>query len=376
MAVVGAGVFGSWTAYQLRASGLKVVVLDAYGAANSRASSGGESRIIRMGYGLDALYSRMAQRALRLWQAFFRQIGQALFHRTGVLWLASEDDRYTVQSLHTLQKLRIKSEMLPLVELKRRYPQLGLDGVNWGLLEPQSGTLMARRAVQEVLQQAIKDGVTYVSAAAEPPTGEGHLKSLRLLGSGTVSADTYVFACGPWLPRVFPALLADRIFPTRQDVFFFGVPAGSRQFAPPALPTWLHHGDQAYGMPDLERRGLKIAIDRHGPHFDPETGSRVVSLEELASVQKYLARRFPGMKGAPMVEARVCQYENTSSGDFLIDRHPGFENVWIVGGGSGHGFKHGPVVGEYVRDRIFGECTPEPRFSLQHKATVQARSVY
>ena len=376
VAVVGAGVFGSWTAYQLRAGGQKVALVDAYGAANNRASSGGETRIIRMGYGLDELYSRMSHRALRLWQAFFKQIGHSLFHRTGVLWLAGEQDRYTLQSLHTLQTLRIKCEMLPLVELKRRYPQIGMDGVNWGLLEPQSGTLMARRAVQEVVQQAIKDGVTYIAGAVEMPDGGGRLEKLRLRNGDVIRAGTHVFACGPWLPRVFPELLGKRIFPTRQDVFFFGVPAGSRQFAPPALPTWLHHGDQAYGMPDLERRGLKIAIDRHGPAFDPETGARVPSAEELTLVQKYLAKRFPGMKGAPMVEARVCQYENTSSGDFLIDRHPGFENVWIAGGGSGHGFKHGPVVGEYVRDRIFGECTPEPRFSLSHKSTVQARTVY
>ena len=105
-------------------------------------------------------------------------------------------------------------------------------------------------------------------------------------------------------------------------------------------------------MPDLEGRGFKIALDRHGVRVDPDTQSRIVSEEVAAEVRRYVARRFPGLRDAPIVETRVCQYENTSSGDFLIDRHPEIENVWFVGGGSGHGFKHGPAVGEYVAGRV------------------------
>ena len=137
----------------------------------------------------------------------------------------------------------------------------------------------------------------------------------------------------------------------------------------PALPTWIDFKDEAYGLPDLEGRGIKIAIDRHGPPFDPDSGNRVVTGEGLAEVRRYLARRLPELKDAPVTETRVCQYENTSNGDFLIDLHPQFDNVWLVGGGSGHGFKHGPVVGEYVAARIEGSNEGiEPRFSLESKA--------
>jgi sarcosine oxidase len=130
-------------------------------------------------------------------------------------------------------------------------------------------------------------------------------------------------------------------------------------------------------LPDLEGRGIKIAIDRHGSEFDPDTGERVVSSEGLAEVRQMLARRLPALKDAPVTEARVCQYENTSNGDFLIDHHPDFENVWLVGGGSGHGFKHGPVVGEYVVARIDGsKAGIEPRFSLTTKASEHKRAVY
>jgi glycine/D-amino acid oxidase-like deaminating enzyme len=142
------------------------------------------------------------------------------------------------------------------------------------------------------------------------------------------------------------------------------------------MPTWIDFADEFYGIPDLENRGFKIALDRHGPPIDPDTAERNVTGATLAAVRRFLARRFPGLKNAPLIEARVCQYENTSNGDFLIDRHPGYDNVWLVGGGSGHGFKHGPALGEYVAERITQGVGVEGRFSLQTKAKLQKRTVY
>jgi sarcosine oxidase len=377
VAVVGAGVFGAWTAYQLRRSGKRVVLIDAYGAGNSRSSSGDESRIIRMGYGGDEIYTRSAQRSLQLWRELFARVDQPLFHRTGVLWLAHEDDPYAVKTTETLEKIEIPFERLTTTEVSKRYPQIGLDRISWAMLEPNSGVLMARRAVQAVTFAAIKTGVEYLQDAVMTPTTTGKLDHVETKSGQRLSAGNYVFACGPWLPKIFPALLADRIHPTRQEVFYFGTPAGDQSFSAPALPTWIDFKDEAYGLPDLEGRGIKIAVDRHGPEFDPDTGDRVVTSEGLAEVRQCLARRLPALKDAPVTEARVCQYENTSNGDFLIDLHPEFDNVWLVGGGSGHGFKHGPVVGEYVTARIEGVKEGiEPRFSLASKASEKKRVVY
>jgi glycine/D-amino acid oxidase-like deaminating enzyme len=129
-------------------------------------------------------------------------------------------------------------------------------------------------------------------------------------------------------------------------------------------------------MPSLEGRGLKAASDEHGGRANPDSQERIPTAEATAHARKYVAERFPALKNAPIVETRICQYENTSSGDFLIDRHPDFENVWLVGGGSGHGFKHGPALGEYVTERVNQGGAVEPRFSLATKQTVKARAVY
>ena len=375
VAVIGAGSFGAWTAYELRRAGRTAVLLDAYGPGNSRASSGGESRIIRVGYGPDEIYSRWALRSFTLWQELFRQVQMPLFQPTGVLWLAREGDDYNKHSLETFQKLGVPHQTLSPADLERRYPQITLGPITWGLLETESGVLVARRAVQAVVEEAVKNGVDYRVALAVTPSGGRKLSSLKTL-DGAISAALFVFACGPWLPKLFPALLGGRIFTTRQEVYFFGVPAGDTRFAPPAMPTWISLGDEFYGMPDLENRGFKVALDRHGPVFDPDTGSRVTTAEGLAAVREFLAQRFPALKEAPVLETRVCQYENTSNGDFLIDRHPEFDNMWLVGGGSGHGFKHGPAVGEYVAARIMEGGAVEPRFTLATKGRIQQRAVF
>ncbi len=376
VAVIGAGVFGAWIAYELQRSGNRVVLLDAYGAANSRASSGGESRILRMGYGANEIYTRWSMRSLGLWQELFQRVGQALFQHTGMLWMAGEQDDYLANTQKTFEKLGVRSERLSPQELVKRYPQIGPGPATWGLWEPDSGVLMARRAVQVLVQETTRGGAHYWTEAVATPTGKGRLSSVRTQSSRVIRGGSFVFACGPWLPKVFPELLGERIRPTRQEVYFFGVPAGDRRYAPPAMPAWFDFGEEVYCVPDLENRGLKVGFDRRGPRFDPDTGERVVTSEGLLAVRECLARRVPLLKDAPVLETRVCQYENTSNGDFLIDRHPDFDNVWIVGGGSGHGFKHGPALGEYVAARLTQGGALESRFMLASKGEVLERSVF
>ncbi|HUO33604.1 MAG TPA: FAD-dependent oxidoreductase, partial [Candidatus Acidoferrum sp.] len=373
-AVVGAGVFGAWIAHFLRASGASVALLDAYGPANSRASSGGESRIIRMGYGPDEIYTQWAMRALPLWKQLFADAGRPeLFHETGVLWIAPKDDAYALAAARALSKFSVEHEILSLDDLRSRYSHLSFDDDSWGILEMRSGILMARRAVQTVVERACSAGVDYFPEAVLPPSPRGRVTGLSTVSGGRISAGSFVFACGPWLGKIFPEILGNRVFPSRQEVFFFGPPAGSTAFHSPSTPTWLYLKDEFYGMPDVESRGFKLAHDRHGPAADPDTQPRTISPEALAFAREFLARRFPALRDAPLVESRVCQYENTSNGDFLVDHHLDHENVWFAGGGSGHGFKHGPSMGEYVAGILTRGGEIEPRFRLASKDIVQRR---
>jgi glycine/D-amino acid oxidase-like deaminating enzyme len=290
--------------------------------------------------------------------------------------MARGEDPLSTKTLETLKRLSVPHERLARPELERRWPQIDFGENTWGIHEPQSGVLMAFHAVQAVVQIATAMGVEYSPGSVAPPAGKGRLASVATASGETVRAGTFVFACGPWLPKLFPDLLGDRIFPTRQEVFYFGPAAGDARFRSPAMPVWVDFAEEIYGLPDFKGRGFKVAPDRHGPPFDPDAGERVVTPRTLAAVREFVGRRFPGLKDAPLLASEVCQYENTSNGDFLIDRHPERDNVWLVGGGSGHGFKHGPALGEYVAARIADGAAVEARFSLATKDKVQRREVY
>jgi sarcosine oxidase len=377
-AVIGAGVFGAWTAHFLRRSGASVALLDAYGPANTRASSGGETRVIRMGYGPDELYTRWSMRSLPVWREFAARIGREIFHQTGVLWLSNHEDAYLKSVGRALAQAGVEHEELKADEIARRWPQLRFHDVTCGVLEPASGLLMARNAVQLLVKELIESGVEYLPSAAEPPHGSGKLAQIKASNGDSISARAFIFCCGPWLPKFFPDLLGQRIFPTRQEVFFLGAPAGNADFRPPKMPVWLHRTNPGlpYALPDIEGRGFKIAFDLHGEKFDPDSGMRTVAQTSVDALRAYLRQHIPALANAPVLETRVCQYENTWNGDFLVDRHPGFDNVWIGGGGSGHGFKHGPALGEYLSERILHDAPAEPRFSISAKQTAQKRAVY
>jgi monomeric sarcosine oxidase len=378
--VVGAGVFGACTARALQRAGRKVLLVDAWGPAHARASSGGESRLIRGSYGADEVYTRMAWDSLAEWRALSERSALPLFHRAGVLFFFARDEDYLRRTVEVHRRLDLPTKLMDRKEMGRRFPMIDFDGIEIGLWEPDFGVLMARRAVQTIVAEFVAAGGEYRRAAVAPlQRGNGPLECINMHDGETLCAASFVFACGPWLGKLFPDLLGSRIFPTRQEVFFFRPPPGDGRFGTGALPGWadFNGGDMIYGCPDLEGRGFKIAHDRHGPPIDPDRGDRAPSPTALAEARAYMERRFPGLRGAPLNETRVCQYENSANGDFLIDRHPERPNLVLVGAGSGHGFKHGPAVGAYAA-RLVGDtlADPEPRFSLASKGERQDRLVH
>jgi glycine/D-amino acid oxidase-like deaminating enzyme len=352
--VVGAGAFGGWTALYLLRQGARVTLLDAWGPGNSRASSGGETRVIRGTYGPNQPYTKMAARAMQLWSLNEQKWKRKLMHRIGVLWMAAEgDDEFERGSVVELRDAGIQFEQLSQTEMKKRWPQIYLDDVPWGIYEPDGGFLSARLSCQVVVDGFVAEGGEFRLAAVEGDLENSSWGGLTLSDGSTLVADVYVFACGPWLGKLFPQTIGSRVKATKQDLFFFGTPAGDDRFSEGRSPVWGDHREPfMYGIPGNDGRGFKIADDTRGPEFDPTSGERVVSPGRLKAVRKYMQHRFPGMSNAPLLEARVCQYEQSPDSNFIVEQHPAAQNVWIVGGGSGHGFKHGPAVGEMVARKV------------------------
>jgi glycine/D-amino acid oxidase-like deaminating enzyme len=367
IAVIGAGAFGGWTALYLLRRRARVTLLDAWGPGNSRASSGGETRVIRGTYGPNQAYTKMAARATQLWKENEKRWNQKLLHRSGVLWMVtSGNDHFERESLPVLRDAGIACQELSVQEMRVRWPQINLEAVHWGIYEPGGGFLTARVACQAVLDGFLAEGGEYRQVAVLPRDLEGEWDSLSLSGGSKLEADQYVFACGPWLGKLFPETVGNHIRPTKQDVFFFGTPAGDDRFTEEKMPVWADHRERfIYGIPGNQGRGFKVADDSRGPEFDPTSGERTVSVEGLRAIRDYVAFRFPVLKDAPLLESRVCQYENTPDNNFIIDHHPRRENVWLLGGGSGHGFKHGPALGETVAGLLTDHKDPDAVFRLE-----------
>ncbi len=369
-AVIGGGVMGAWTALWLARRGHAVTLLDAYGPGNSLSSSGGESRVTRSAHGRDAHYPRWQRRALVAWRALEAATGTSLFQPTGVIWFAGSGDGFEADAAAVLERLAIPVERLSPSEVAARHPGIATDDLAWALFEPEAGALMARRGVATVTEELRRIGGEIRIGLAEAPSADGDLLArLRLRDGSFVEADAFVFAAGPWLPALVPQV---ELSVTRQEVLFFGTPPGDARFDAERMPTWIDYDAAYYGMPSIEGRGFKCAPDTPGPLVDPDRQERVVSSSVVDAARTFLERRFPALARSPLVEGRVCQYETTADEHFVIDRHPAFVNVWVVGGGSGHAFKHGPVIGEYVAalvtgdDPLAAELAPEDdRFRLR-----------
>jgi len=363
--VVGAGSFGGWTALHLLRAGLRVTLVDAWGPGHSRSSSGDETRVIRSTYGGNKFYFDLNVRALELWKHYEETWGKKLFHNVGVLWMCYEKETPLVDDSIPFAKAHgMMYEYLDITDLRKRYPLINSKDLHHGWFDPFGGYLMARESCRAVAEEFVGAGGTFIQAKAEvgmvaslpfdklrvnSSQGRLGLSHLKLSNGSTLKADAYIFACGSWLGQLFPEVLGKVITCTKQEAYYFGVPSSeSRSYD--SMPAWVDvdGNDYYYGIPGNASRGFKIGVDRRGIDFDPTNGERVANPEVLEHARKFIAHRFPGLKDAPLVENRVCPYENSPDGNFLFDKHPEAENVIFLGGGSGHGFKHGPALGEWV----------------------------
>jgi len=360
--VVGAGTFGASLAWVMAREGIAVTLVDQFEPGDARASSGGESRLYRCSHGLEADYTRMAWRARTLWRELEAATGEELLLERGVAWFAHREDGWEAASERTLRACDVPVERLSVEDAARRFPSFAGDDLEFVLLEPEAGAVRAARAVRALVRAARDEGAVVKRARAAPADGA------ILLDDGTrMEAGVVVWACGGWLQDLFPGLVSLRV--TCQELLFFD---GGPAWAADTVPAWVDYDLAAYGTSDLDGLGVKAAPDVEGPPLHPDAPLPPVSAEGEAAARGYVQRRFPALARAPLRDGRCCRYELSPDSNFIAAPHPVQDGVWIVGGGSGHGFKHGPAMAERVVRAMRGVGELPAHFGLHERQVARS----
>jgi sarcosine oxidase len=356
--VIGAGVFGASLADRLAREGWEVTLVDRFEPGHPRAESGGESRLIRCSHGPDDFYARSARRALALW----RELGEGVLVESGVAWFARRENGWEADSERVLRGAGIPVERMSPEEGARMFPSVAVDDLAFVLHEPEAGVLRAADGVRALVRRAREAGARFVTGEARPEGGRVRLQAggagAGAVGAagGRLEADAVIWACGAWLGRLFPELVPLRV--TFQQLVLFE--AGPEWDG----PGWVDFDAAFYGHARVEGLGFKVGPDMDGIDVDPDTRPLEATAEGIATAREYLSRRFPALRDTPVASAPGCHYGLTPDGQFVFARHPEEKSHWLLGGGSGHGYKHGPALAEHVAAVLSGEAQPEPRFAL------------
>lgn len=365
IAVVGAGAFGAWTALHLQQSGAQVTLVDQYGPANSRATSGGETRGVRTGYGghpHELLWTGWAKRAIEKWSAWDEQWQDMLlprvFFTTSDLIMRDEWTDFMEDTRRNWEELGIRHEVIDADEVRRRWPVIDVTDITVALWEQDAGVVRARRAIESVARVFEHErGQVRIARAGMGGATNRRLNALGLQPGDDLSAGTYVFALGPWFPKAFPELMGDRVRIPIGHVVYLRTPPGDNSYSYPNLPSYNFPGVTGWPALGSDNRGFRVRTGGRGGEDDPDTSRRWLEPDELERPRAFVAQRFPGLANAPISETRACHYEISTTRNFFFDHHPDYDNVWFAGGGSAEGFKFGPVIGEYLAGRVLGTET-------------------
>ncbi|MEO7963925.1 MAG: FAD-dependent oxidoreductase [Gemmatimonadaceae bacterium] len=361
IAVIGAGALGGWTAYNLRKSGAKVLLIDAWGPGNSRSTSGDETRGVRTSYGdrpHGEQWMRWATQTIKKWKEWddtvAREQDTRLFFTSGDLILRPAWEPYATTTLELFRKVGVRHAVLPMEEVRYRWPQIDVSAHTVALHEPDAGVVRARRACESVASEFRRLGGDTTIARATPTFREnGKLEGLQLDDGRRVQAGTYVFACGPWLGKVFPEVMGKRLKTPMGSVYYMGMPMGNHSFEWPNIPSWGTPATTGWPSLPIDNRGFRVRIGGLSA-TDPDLSQRTLDPASEERLRKFLDENFPLLKDAPIMQTHSCHYELTPSRNFIITPHPDMSNVWIVGGGNAEAFKFGPMIGDYSAKRILG----------------------
>ncbi len=380
--VVGAGVFGTASAIELRRRGWETTLLDPGPLPHPRASSTDISKIVRMDYGPDAFYSELARDALVGWDAWNGAWDVPLYHEDGFLILSGDGmapGTFERESHDVLSEMGVKLDPVDPEVLRARFPAWADGRFRTGYFNPRAGWAESGRVVGKMLERARGLGVRLLTRRTFVRLVEdgSRVAGVRTKDGTDHPADRVVVAAGAWTPSLLP-WLSDVMWATGQPVLHFRVDDPERWKAP-AFPTWAADiaGTGWYGFPALDDGTLKIGHHGTGRRVDPDQ-LRIVDPDHEARCRDFLSEALPDLVDAPAVSSRLCLYCDTFDGDFWIGEDPEREGLVVAAGGSGHGFKFAPVLGPIVADAVEGRENPRlERFRWRPKGeprTEAARS--
>ncbi|MGV3708680.1 MAG: NAD(P)/FAD-dependent oxidoreductase [Gemmatimonas sp.] len=387
--VVGAGAWGSWTAFHLRQRGVRVTHIDQYGAGNSRQTSGDESRGIRSSYGdrsTVALWSKWARAAIKRWEEFDLQygaeFGTKFYYTTGDVICRAADEPFLKNTREQWVKDGVKHEVITGEEVRKRWPVINADDTTIALVEPDAGVARARASTQAIARIGQRNGVDFRVSRVKPgPIVGGKMDGVILEDGTVIKADQYVFCVGAWARKLFPRHFETRVNIPMGTVMYYGTPPGDYRFQFPNLPSFNFPGVTGWAVLPHDSRGFRVRGGINAPppstpnpapatpatpaarppaaapdpnQNDPDMSTRWAPAERLEGTRRFVARRFPILAEAPLLETRTCHYDISVNRDFIVDHLPDASNAWFAGMGQSEGFKFAPVVGEYVAQRVMG----------------------
>jgi sarcosine oxidase len=387
--VIGAGAWGAFTSLKLRKAGNRVTLIDQYGAANSRSTSGDETRGIRSSYGDRALtpelWTEWARKSLQKWREFdaehAKRFGTRFFFTTGDVILREKAESFTTKTQELWTAQDIKFEVLNAAEATRRWPHIKSDGNEIIIYEPDAGVARARDSIQAAVALGRDAGVNFQLGRVTPGAIRNGKMDGITLGDGTrLTADAYVFCCGPWMEKVFPDAMRNKTRLPLGHVCYFGTPMGDSRFTFPNLPSWNVPGVTGWAELPVDSRGFRVRGSLAPPapprtaesddapppppppaavidprQQDPDLSERWSNQDRIDGSRRVLTKYFPALADAPLIETRACHYEMSVNRNFIVDNVPETTNAWIAGMGQAEGFKFSIVMGDYVASRVTGD---------------------
>lgn len=354
--IVGAGVFGLTAALTLRQRGWRVTILDPGPVPTPAAASTDISKVVRMDYGADELWTELGRKSLERWPGWNRESGQPLFHNDGFLVLSRapmQPGGFEFESFKLLTTQGENLEQLNSSSLAARFPAWASEHYPDGYLNPTGGWAESGKVVAWLAQKARREGVEVFEhcAFAQFLEDGSRVVGVQAKDGREFRADLTLLATGAWTPTLLPEL-SDVMWATGQPVLHFRV-ANPAEWQAPRFPVWAADIGRTgwYGFPALADGTLKVANHGPGRRVHPEA-PREVSPDDEPRFRAFLRDTFPSLADAPLIGTRLCLYCDTFDGNFWVDHHPQRPGLFVAAGDSGHAFKFAPVLGNLIADAV------------------------